>query len=69
MAINRTSLSSEAIETNTNSVIEMRSVRPEAGGIIDPPEPPGKIIGFFNGASGFVELYIVSGSGNRLLRV
>ena len=68
MAINRASLSSQSITENTNSVIEMRSIgrQPERSCY---PDVPGKLIGYFNGATGFVELYIVSGSGNRLLRV
>lgn len=69
MAINRTSLTSEAIQENTESVIEIRSQRPDLVNPLDPPDIPGRVIGYYNAASGFVELYVVSGSGLGLMRV
>jgi len=69
MGINRTSLTSETIQSNTESVIEIREVRPVVGVDMDPPDIPGRLIGYYNGATGWVELYVVSGSGRRLYRI
>jgi hypothetical protein len=70
MAINRVSLTSESITTNTDAVIEIRYEN--APGDFEQfatPEPPGKLIGYYNGASGTVDLRVVDGSGLRLLRI
>lgn len=69
MAINRSSLTSQSISDNTESIIEIRAQRPDPAQPLDPPEIPGRLIGYYNGATGFVELYVVSGSGLNLLRV
>lgn len=70
MAINRTSLSAQSITTAQDSiVIEMRENEPNIFRDLDPPQPPGKLIGYYNGASGFVELYVVSSNGLRLMPV
>ena len=69
MAINRSSLSAQSISENTDSVIEIRDSRPRPDITLDPPDVPGRLIGYFNGATGFVELYVVSGSGLNLLRI
>lgn len=69
MAINRSSLSSQSISDNTESIIEIRESRPNTDTFLDPPDVPGRLIGYFNGSTGFVELYVVSGSGLNLLRI
>jgi len=70
MTINRTSLSATPIQEGANTVvIEMRSDLPRTDRELDPPQPPGKIIGYYNGTSGFVELYVVSYSGTALLPI
>lgn len=69
MAINRSLLGSESIKTNTDSVIEVRTTEPDVFEILDPPDIPGRLVGYYNGSSGFVELYIVDGSGLRLLKI
>ena len=68
MAINRSSITSQSIEENTNVVIDMLSAPPDLNAIIDPLDIPGKLYGFYNGATGFVELYLVDKSGSRYLR-
>jgi len=50
-------------------IIEMRGDEPSTTTNLDPPQPPGKMIGYYNGSTGFVELYIVSANGLRLLAV
>lgn len=67
MGINRTSITSESITTNTNVVIEMLQAVPDLDELLDPLDTPGKLYGFYNGATGFVELYIVDKSGSQLL--
>ena len=69
MAINRVSLTSSSITENTDSIIEIRTTRPDPNGFIDPPDVPGRIIGYYNGSTDRVELYIVAPSGTSLLRV
>jgi hypothetical protein len=69
MAINPTSIASQSIKENTNSVIELRYTRPSTTDVFNPPEVPGKLIGYFNGATGFVELFVVNKSGTKLLPV
>lgn len=69
MAINRSSITAQPITENTDSIIEMKDTKPDRFGVIDPPETPGKLIGYYNGSFDFVELYVVSGSGTRLLRI
>jgi hypothetical protein len=69
MAINRTSLSSQSIQTNTDSVIEIVYTRPDVNSVLQTPEVPGKLLGFYNGSTGFVELYVIDKSGLRYLPV
>ena len=69
MAVNRSSISAQAITENIESVIEIRSERPIPSIALDPPDIPGRLIGYYNGADDFVELYVVSGSGLFLLKV
>jgi len=69
MAINRTSLSSESIETNTNAVIEVLYAAPNLNTELDPPQPPGKIIGYYNGSIDKVQLYVVRPDGLYLNKI
>jgi hypothetical protein len=69
MTINRSSITSQAISSNTESIIQVLEQRPRTEAVLDPPGIPGQLIGYYNGASGFVELYVVSGSGLNLLRI
>ena len=70
MGINRVSFTSESITTNTDAVIEIRYEEPPTDfEQLPAEEPPGKLIGYYNGITGFVDLRVVSGSGLTLLRV
>ena len=69
MAINPVSMTSESIKTNTDAIIEVVYAEPDLNILLDPPDTPGRILGFFNGASGVINLYIVDNSGLRLMRV
>jgi hypothetical protein len=69
MSINPTSISSQSIKENTDVVIEIVYTRPSLTETFDPPEIPGRIIGYYNGSSGFMELYVFNRSGTGLLQV
>ena len=70
MAINRVSMTSESITTNTESIIEVvYSEPPSPEYILDPAQTPGKLIAYYNGADDTTSLYIVSKSGLRLLQL
>lgn len=67
MAINPVSMTSQSITENTDAVIEVRYVEPVLGDLLDPPETPNKLIGYYDGIANVVRLYIVDNSGLRLL--
>ena len=69
MAINPVSMTSQSITTNTEAIIEVVYAEPNLNILMDPPATPGRLLAFFNGASGIVNLYIVDNSGLRLMRV
>ena len=70
MAINRVSITSESITTNTEAVIEVvYSGPPFPEDILDPPQTPGKLVAYYDGADDTTSLYIVSKSGLRLLQL
>lgn len=66
--INGSSLGSDSIHTNTESVVEViYAPAPSPGVILDPPQTPQKLLVYYNGATDTARLYIVSRSGLRLL--
>ena len=69
MAINPVSMTSESITTNTDAVIQVVYSEPNLAILLDPPDIPGRMLGFFNGSTGVINLYMVDNSGLRLLRV
>ena len=69
MAINPVSMTSQSLTTNTQAIIEVVYAEPNLNVLLDPPATPGRLLGFFNGVSGVVNLYMVDNSGLRLLRV
>jgi hypothetical protein len=69
MTINRTSLSSQSIQTNTNTVIEVIYNAPQLNDPFDPPQVPGKLIGYYNGSIDMVQLYVVTPDGLFLNKI
>lgn len=68
MAINRVSLTSQSITTNTESVVEIiYAAPPGPEEVLDPPQTPGKLVAYYNGSRDQVRLYIVNRAGLRLL--
>ena len=70
MAINTSAISGSSV-TNQQvpMVIELLSAQPDLSQILSPARPPGQVVGYYNGAFDGVELYVVSNSGLRFLRV
>ena len=69
MAINRVSFTAQSIKDNYDAIIEIKTEQPRQNQTLDPPETPNKLIGYFNGATGYVELYVVDPSGYRILKI
>lgn len=49
--------------------IEMLSEYPNPNLRLEPPKTPNSIVGFYNGATNAVELYMVSASGHYYVRM
>lgn len=69
MAINKSFISTNSVEKYNGNTIELISTIPPLDGLIDTPMEPGKLVGYYDGASDSVRLFVVSGSGYRLMRV
>lgn len=69
MTVNPISISSQSVNENTDAVIEVVYTKPDTSAILATPQTPGKLVGYFNGATGFMELYVISNSGNRYLKI
>lgn len=69
MAINKSYISTNPTERYGGSVIEMLASQPPVSGILDQPMAPGRMVGYYDGNSDTVFLYVVSGSGLRVVRV
>lgn len=69
MAINGTYVASQSVQTNTTAVIEMLPSRPAIGTAFFPARPAGQLCGYYDATNSRVELYVVTNSGIRFLRV
>lgn len=70
MAIDPSSIgTTSAASRDVVGVIEMLTSQPTTGLVLSTAKPPGQLLGWYNGASGHIELYVVGSSGIRLLRV
>lgn len=70
MAINPSAIATQSVaDPATPVVLEMVPIQPSTSGIINPSRPPGQLVGFFNGSTNGVELYVVNSAGLRWLRV
>ena len=68
MAINSAAFSSTPISQAGLAVIQILSVRPDPLRQIEPPETPGKMVGFYNTQTDKVELYVASAGGSYWVR-
>jgi hypothetical protein len=69
MAINRAFVGSQDISTVTNATIQIVLDRPDTTTLIDPPETPQRLVGYYNPSLQGVELYVVDRSGLRWMRI
>ena len=69
MAINRSSVSTNSVENYNGNTIEMLSSEPPSNGALSAYMQPGQLVGYYNGVSDVVQLFVVSGSGFRIMRV
>jgi len=70
MGIEPSAIASQSIASqDVPVVIELLTVQPIAGALLTTARPPGQLVGFYNGSTDVVELYVVANSGLRLLRV
>lgn len=63
MAINPPGFQATRIEVAESVCVRMLDQRPLTLTTLDQPVDPNEIVGFFNSANGYVELYVSSGDG------
>lgn len=69
MAINSAAFSSVSVAEAGLAVIQILSTRPNTQVQIDPPEAPGRMVGFYNATTDKVELFVASNGGTFWVRV
>lgn len=69
MAINGNVLTAHSTKLDAIIAPEMLSTRPNLSVAFSPARPAGQLCGFYNAGTSRVELYVVSASGIRFLRV
>jgi len=69
MALNPSSIASQAVPTMGLAVLEMVSSRPDPRVENVPPEPPGKVVGYYDGVQDKVELFVSSPGGTFWIEV
>lgn len=69
MAINRSSISTNSVDKYNGTNIQMLSTEPPLDGNLDTPMRPGQLVGYYHGLNDIVQLFVVAGSGYRLIRV
>ena len=68
MTINRTSLTSESVLTNTDITLPLLQTQPDVNEYLAVPVDPNRMVGYYNGI-GVVELYITDATGRRYIKV
>ena len=69
MAINPAAFSATSISEAGRAVIEILGQPPKVNVQLDPPENPGRVVGYYNTTTDKVELYVASGGGNFWIRM
>ena len=69
MPINPSAVAAASITDQLPFAIQMLTSQPVHNAVISPTRPPGSIAGYYNGMTGFVELYVVNRAGNRFLKL
>lgn len=68
MAINPSQFTAQPITQNYDATIKLLAQRPVAGAYNDTADTPNILVGYYDGLSDTVELYVVDSSGHRYLR-
>ena len=69
MAINKSYVSTAEVTEFGASIIKILSSAPPYNGTLITPMTPGQMVGYYDGTNDTVLLYVVAGSGYRLLKV
>ena len=69
MAINKSFVSTNSTERYNATSIEILSSEPPANGVLTVAKEPGQVVGYYNGTTDVVTLYVVLGSGLKMARV
>ena len=69
MAINRSFVSTNSTEKYNSTNIEILSSEPPLNGVLTVAKTPGQVVGYYNGTTDVVTLYVVLGSGLKMARV
>jgi hypothetical protein len=69
MAINKSYVATAEVTKYGASIIKILSEKPPVSGVLSTPMTPGPRVGYYDGISDTVLLYVVSGGGYRLLKV
>ena len=69
MAINRSSIASTPLNQATDVAIQMLATKPDVNEVLTTLVEPNVLVGYYNGYTKRVELYVTNAAGNRYLRV
>lgn len=69
MAINPSSVTTVSVQDQIPFAIELVSTQPVDNEVFSPTRLPGTLVGWYNGATDSVQLYIVNRAGNRFLKI
>jgi hypothetical protein len=69
MAINSPGIGTEDVAQSYQLPIELATTRPSTTEAFVNPKIPGQLVGFYNGLTNSVDLYIVDVSGIRYLKI
>ena len=68
MAINKSAIASQSVASMAFAVIDIVPGRPSLTEPNDPPETPGRIVGYFSQRTNRVELFVASAGGTFWLQ-
>lgn len=67
--INPSSLSASPVRETTDYAIELVTTRPVTGTLLETPDMPGRMFGFYDPILDAVQLYVIDKSGYRVLAI
>lgn len=69
MPVNASGFAAQSVYEIRDVVIEMLNIPPDVNAVLPQRQPPGKLVGFYNGSTDSVELYVVNAAGAKYIRV